>query len=191
MVSPTAEAARPGRADQLRIAAQSGRRWLRAFRRTRPFWGGLWLLVGGWLVLRISMVSMQVVVASGMTGFGGWLTGGGMILCGLTAWFAPSQRFVTGVVGIFLAIASLIVSNLGGWFLGMLFGIVGGAMTLSWGAKPAKRPRSGNGATRLGYLAYLGKGALPAEPVQAEATSPRPAPGARPRPRPAASGSVE
>ena len=24
--------------------------WFRAFRRTRPFWGGLWLIVGGWLV---------------------------------------------------------------------------------------------------------------------------------------------
>lgn len=123
---------------QARLAA--ARRTLRAFRRTRPFWGGLWLVVGGWLVLRLSMVDAQLVVSAGLTGFGGWLTGGGMILCGLAAWFAPSQRYVVGVVGVLLAVTSLIVSNLGGLFVGMLLGVIGGSMTLAWG--PKKPPRS-------------------------------------------------
>jgi hypothetical protein len=114
------------------------RRTFRAFRRTRPFWGGLWLLFGGWLVLRLSMVDTQVVVSGGMTGVGGWLTGGGMILCGLAAWGAPSQRYVVGVVGVMLAVTSLVVSNLGGFFVGMALGMLGGAMTLSWG--PKRRP---------------------------------------------------
>lgn len=114
------------------------RRTARAFRRTRPFWGGLWLLVGGWLVLRLSMVPAHIAVAAGLSGIGGWLTGGGMILCGLAAWGAPSQRYVVGAVGVLLAVTSLIVSNLGGLFLGMLAGIVGGCMTLAWG--PKKKP---------------------------------------------------
>lgn len=117
------------------------RRTFCAFRRTRPFWGGLWLLIGGWLVLRLSMVSAHIVVAGGMTGAGGWLTGGGMILCGLAAWAAPSQRYVVGIVGVLLAISSLVVSNLGGLFVGMAAGILGGAMTLAWGPKrPARQP---------------------------------------------------
>lgn len=115
------------------------RRTVRAFRRTRPFWGGLWLLLGGWLVLRLSMVDTQVVVSGGMTGVGGWLTGGGMILCGLAAWGAPSQRYVVGVVGVMLAVTSLVVSNLGGFFVGMALGMLGGAMTLAWGPKKVGR----------------------------------------------------
>jgi hypothetical protein len=111
------------------------RRTVRAFRRTRPFWGGLWLLLGGWTVLRLSMVPTQVAVAAGLTGLGGWITGGGMVLCGLAAWAAPSQRYVIGVVGVLLAICSLLVSNLGGLFVGMAAGIVGGSMTLAWGPK--------------------------------------------------------
>jgi hypothetical protein len=118
----------------------AARRTIRAFRRTRPFWGGLWLLIGGWLVLRLSMVSAHIVVAGGMTGAGGWLTGGGMILCGLAAWAAPSQRYVVGIVGVLLAISSLVVSNLGGLFVGMAAGILGGAMTLAWGPKRPMRP---------------------------------------------------
>lgn len=117
----------------------SARRSFRAFRRTRPFWGGLWLLFGGWLVLRLSMVDTDIVVAGGMIGAGGWLTGGGMILCGLAAWAAPSQRYVVGIVGVLLAISSLVVSNLGGLFLGMACGILGGAMTLAWGPKKAAK----------------------------------------------------
>jgi hypothetical protein len=74
-------------------------------------------------------------VAAGITGLGGWITGGGMILCGLGAWAAPSQRYVVGVVGVLLAICSLLVSNLGGLFVGMAAGILGGAMTLAWGPK--------------------------------------------------------
>jgi hypothetical protein len=126
---------------QLPPWAVAARRTFRAFRRTRPFWGGLWLLIGGWLVLRLSMVSAHVVVAGGMTGAGGWLTGGGMILFGIAAWAAPSQRYVVGIVGVLLAISSLVVSNLGGLFVGMACGILGGAMTLAWGPKKPARAR--------------------------------------------------
>ncbi|WP_187776176.1 DUF6114 domain-containing protein [Antrihabitans cavernicola] len=119
------------------------RSWFGAFRRTRPFWGGLWMIVGGWLIVRLSMVPLQVVVSAGMAGFGGWLTGGGLIVCGLIAWSAPSQRYVAGIIAVMLAIASLVLSNLGGMFVGMLFGVVGAAMVLSWGPKkPRKSARA-------------------------------------------------
>lgn len=38
-------------------------RWFRAFRRTRPFWGGVWLVAGGWTVLRFSLSSVQLIAA--------------------------------------------------------------------------------------------------------------------------------
>lgn len=115
--------------------SDGARSWFRAFRRTRPFWGGLWIVVGGWLIVRLSMVPLQVVLSAGTAGFGGWLTGGGLIVCGLIAWAMPSQRYVAGVIAILLAVASLVLSNLGGMFLGMAFGVIGAAMVLSWGPK--------------------------------------------------------
>lgn len=166
--------AAPSRAGRLAL-------WFRAFRRTRPFWGGAALLVGGWLVLRLSMVSAHIVVVSGLTGLGGWLTGGGMILCGLAAWSAPSQRYVVGIVGVILAVSSLIVSNLGGLFVGMIFGILGGAMTLAWGPKKPARPR-GQRVFRLGAIGLAPQPATGAADSTTRLNRPRPAPGARPRP---------
>ena len=129
------------------------------------------MVVGGFWIIKWSMVSWSVVIATGLTGVGGWLTGGGLILCGLGAWAAPSQRYVTGIVGLVLAVLSLIVSNLGGFFLGMLLGIIGGAMTVAWG--PKRLRRTGPRQFRIGKF-----GLVPTP--DAPASVPR-----RPRPYPA------
>jgi hypothetical protein len=149
----------------LRRARQAWR-WFHAFRRTRPFWGGLWMLFGGAVILNMAMVTWRVIVFSGITALGGWICGGGLILCGLTVWAAPSQRYVTGVTGLILAVLSLIASNLGGMFVGMLFGMVGGAMTLAWG--PKRPPRRGGRQYRMGKV-----GLVPA-PTEPERPRPRP-----------------
>jgi hypothetical protein len=164
-------------ASSLNHRAQLAWRWLRAFRRTRPFWGGLWMVVGGAIILNMSMVTWRVIVFSGITGLGGWICGGGLILCGLTVWAAPSQRYVTGVTGLILGVLSLIASNLGGMFLGMLFGILGAAMTLGWG--PKRPPRRGARQFRMGKVGL----------VPAEEPRPRPHPRPHPRPRPSPYGS--
>ena len=51
---------------------------------------------------------------------------------GLFFWFAPAQRQIVGVLIVVLSVASLVTSDLGGFVLGMLFGIVGGAMGFAW-----------------------------------------------------------
>lgn len=145
MVERTADAEAPdvrrrGRFSPVREQVRSARIWLRHFRRTRPFWGGLWMIAGGWTILHVSRISFAAAFAAGITGFGGWLTGGGLLICGAMAWATPPQRYVSGLLGMLLAIGSLVVSNLGGFFIGMTLGIVGSAMTLSWGAKPRKSP---------------------------------------------------
>ena len=125
------------RVDRAKAALNDGRTWFRGFRRTRPFWGGLWILVGGYFLLEMSMVPIQIIVSAGLTGLGGWLTGGGLILCGLMTWFVPNQKLFAGVIALLLAIVSIVISNLGGMFLGMFFGVIGASMTLGWGpAKP-------------------------------------------------------
>lgn len=130
------------RADDVRVAsarlARSAHLWFRAFRRTRPFWGAVWLTLGGYWILHLSMMPLGVVLRLGFSAMGGWFVAGGMIMCGLTACLAPSQRKTAGLLGTILSIASLVASNFGGFFIGMALGLVGATMILVWGPKPAR-----------------------------------------------------
>ncbi|MEK9518348.1 DUF6114 domain-containing protein [Streptomyces sp. NPDC087908] len=119
--------------------AAHARAWFRAFRRTRPFWGGLWLIAGGWTVLKFSLSSLQLIVSTGFGGVAGYLVGGGMILCGLIPLAVPRQRYTFGLIGTVLAVVSLVVSNLGGFLLGMLLGVLGGSMMVGWGVRRPRR----------------------------------------------------
>ncbi|MFJ9824043.1 DUF6114 domain-containing protein [Streptomyces sp. NPDC101160] len=126
----------------LRTRAVAAHRWFRAFRRTRPFWGAVWLVLGGWTVLKFSLSSVQLIVSTGFGGVAGYLTGGGMILSGLVPLAAPRQRYTFGLIGALLAVVSLVVSNLGGFLAGMALGVLGGSMMVGWGPKrPRRAPR--------------------------------------------------
>src|SRR4051812_28914106 len=64
-----------------------------------------------------------------------------LIVCGLLCAFSPAQRLFYGIVGVLTALYSFIGLNLGGFFLGMLLGIIGGALVIAWGP-PKSRPGS-------------------------------------------------
>jgi len=121
----------------LRAALSGSRRWLRAFRRTRPFWGALWLGLGGYWIIHFSLGSFHIVVSSGFSAISGWIVGGGMLLCALIGLMAPSQKLTVGAIGLVLSIVSLIASNIGGFLVGMTLGVVGATMMLAWGPKKA------------------------------------------------------
>lgn len=128
-----------GRLRAVWLRVDAVRRWFRAFRRTRPFWGALWMAVGGWSVLKFSLSSVQLIVSTGFGAVGGYLTGGGMILCGLIPLALPAQRYTFGLIGAVLAVVSLVVSNLGGFLVGVVLGVLGGSMMVGWGPKRARR----------------------------------------------------
>jgi len=109
--------------------------WFTAFRRTRPFWGGLWMMLGGWTIMSLTVAPIVVTLSAGASGVAGYVLGGGMIVLGLMAWFAPSQRLVAGLIGGIFAVAAFVASNLGGFLLGTLLGVVGAAMVFGWGPK--------------------------------------------------------
>ncbi|MGH3858768.1 DUF6114 domain-containing protein [Actinokineospora sp.] len=113
--------------------------WFTAFRRTRPFWGGLWMMLGGWTIMSLTIAPIVVTLSSGASGISGYVLGGGMIVLGLMAWFAPSQRLVAGLMGGIFAVAAFVASNLGGFLIGTLLGIVGAAMVFGWGPKKPRR----------------------------------------------------
>lgn len=112
-----------------------------AFRRTRPFWGGLWMLLGGYVVIRLNASPLGMAIGGGWNSSAGYILGGGMMLFALVAWCAPHYSALSGLVGVALALAAFIAANLGGLLIGSVLGIVGGAMTWGWGEKKPSRRR--------------------------------------------------
>ncbi|MEU6736075.1 DUF6114 domain-containing protein [Streptomyces physcomitrii] len=112
--------------------APPGRRSFRQWRRTRPFWAGLWTLLAGVELLSIPMAPLGLLVHEGVAGISGLLMGLFLVVLGLTLWLAPGYRMFAGIAVLIFAVASLILSNLGGFLIGFVLGVLGGAMAVSW-----------------------------------------------------------
>ena len=111
-----------------------GRIWrgFRTWRRSRPFWGGLFCILGGGIILYGPATVFRFLLVSGGVVWAGILTGALIVLMGLVLWFAPGQRTLAGLLAVVLSVASLVSANLGGYFIGMFLGIVGGALGVAW-----------------------------------------------------------
>jgi len=123
-----------------------GTRWAgwRAWRRSRPFWGGLLLVLAGLELLAIPLSgilihgAVKLVIYIGIGGVFGVLIGVLLIAAGVVLWVDPGHRVFYGIAGIALGIVSFPASNLGGFFLGMLLAIIGGSIGFAW--TPAEAP---------------------------------------------------
>ncbi|MEU2154170.1 DUF6114 domain-containing protein [Streptomyces sp. NPDC019396] len=112
------------------------RRRFRAWRGQRPFWAGLFTLLGGMIILYFPYASLKLghMTLSLQTnaGSGALIIGVLLITLGLTLWFQPLVRTFAGVASILLALVSLPMANLGGFFFGFLFALIGGGLGLAW-----------------------------------------------------------
>ncbi len=117
--------------------------WFRAFRRTRPFWGGLWCIAAGAWIIRSMFFSFVLAVSGGWSYSAGYILGGGLVLFGLVSWFAPHYRALLGIMAVLLALAAFVAANLGGYLIGSVLGILGGSMVWAWGDKAPRRARGG------------------------------------------------
>ena len=131
-----------GISDRLRGARNAFRAW----RRTRPFWGGLLINCGASEILLSEHGPLQVVIHIGAKGLAGYIVPLMLLLCGILLWFNPAQRAYNSLFAVVLALLSWITSNLGGFFIGMLLSIVGGALAFAWTPdserQPLRRPPS-------------------------------------------------
>ncbi|MEO3781000.1 DUF6114 domain-containing protein [Micromonospora sp. B11E3] len=127
--------AQPGRVSQ---AWRRFRRW----RRTRPFWGGLFTALAGLEIFSTTQMSLGgLTFQMGPSGFLSWLIPAILIACGMLMWFTPQQRMFYAIVGSVTAVFSLIGVNLGGFFVGLLLGMVGSALGFAWvPRRPASAP---------------------------------------------------
>ncbi|MFJ7077378.1 DUF6114 domain-containing protein [Streptomyces sp. NPDC098781] len=115
-----------------------------AFRRRRadrPFWGGLLLTLGGAWILLTMKASLKVVLHVGMQGLAGYLLPALMVLLGLLTVFNPAQRLFYSITGVLVSLGTWLTSNLGGFFVGLLLGVVGSCLIFGW--LPDQEPRRG------------------------------------------------
>jgi Family of unknown function (DUF6114) len=123
----------PGAVARFGRASARGWRRFRRWRRGRPFWGGFWLILGGLQLFLSSNLSLGgIKVHFGPEGFLSYLLPLVLLMCGVLVWVTPQQRVFYGVIGALTAVYSLIGLNLGGFLLGMLFGIIGSALAIAW-----------------------------------------------------------
>ncbi|MCG5443421.1 DUF6114 domain-containing protein [Micromonospora sp. NIE79] len=108
-------------------------RLFRRWQRSRPFWGGLLIALAGLEMFASTRMTLNgLSFHSGATGLLSLLIPIILVTGGLLLWFTPAQRLFYSVVAAVTAVYSLIGLNLGGFFVGLLLGIVGSALAFAW-----------------------------------------------------------
>ncbi|HWS36665.1 MAG TPA: DUF6114 domain-containing protein [Actinoplanes sp.] len=104
----------------------------RDWRRSRPFWAGLLVVLGGLEMMLTVWAPLPVVMKVGMQNFLGLLIPILIVLCGLLLWFNPTQRTFYSLVTVVLSLGSWLTSNMGGFVFGLLLGLIGGSLAFAW-----------------------------------------------------------
>jgi hypothetical protein len=103
------------------------RRW----RKTRPFWGGVFTMLGGIEIAALTAASYELLFVSRSVGFA-IAVGAAIAAFGLTMWLSPVLSKLLGLLTLIAALLSFVTSNLGGFLLGMLLAILGGGLSFAW-----------------------------------------------------------
>lgn len=141
-VSDAGHAAAPERRYR-RFGTHNLRIGFRRWRRSRPFWAGVWTLLGGGLIAYVPGTAFKFALMPGSLIWAGILVGVIIVIFGLFLWVQPSIRYLLGVLIILFSLFSFITSDFGGLLLGMLLGLVGGSLAMAWipNAPPTRRER--------------------------------------------------
>ncbi|MEV6954332.1 DUF6114 domain-containing protein [Streptomyces sp. NPDC051183] len=132
--------------------------YVHAWSGRRPFWAGLFTLLGGLPImyfpyadLRLGNVTFAMATTAGS---GSLIIGVLLVTLGLVLWFQRGARVFAGVAAILLALVSLPMSNLGGFFMGFSLAMVGGALALAWvPGKPADEAVQAGGPDKAEAMA--------------------------------------
>ncbi len=125
--TPTAFSERSARE---RVAVLRNR--FRMFRKTRPFWGCVVLSLGAYFIISPVLTTFSATVSMGPAAVSGWVIGGIMLTAAVISLVAPSQRHFAALTAMIVSVASLVLTNLGGYVIGMALGIVGSGMVFAW-----------------------------------------------------------
>ncbi|MGW1280306.1 DUF6114 domain-containing protein [Streptomyces tsukubensis] len=116
----------------LRVLLRRFRNW----RWQRPFWAGLFTMLGGVPIAYFPYATLSVgnvtLSMSTTAGAGSLIIGVLLVTLGFTMWFHHIVRVFAGIAAILLALISIPVANLGGFGMGFLLALVGGALSVAW-----------------------------------------------------------
>jgi hypothetical protein len=114
-----------------RIAA--GRTGFAGWYRGRPFVGGALTVLAGLEMFFSGQLDVgKIHIQVGIEGLQATIIPILMVILGVFAITMPVHRVFYGVISLVVSVYSLIGVNLGGFFIGMLLGSVGGVMIVSW-----------------------------------------------------------
>ena len=117
----------------------------RAWRRERPFVGGLLTALGGIEMFFSGQLDIgRIHVQLGIEGLQATIIPILLVLLGILVVAMPAHRIFYGVIALAIAVYSLVGVNLGGFFIGMLLSTVGGVLTVAWmplDQRGERRPR--------------------------------------------------
>jgi hypothetical protein len=121
-----------------------GWREFRRWRRGRPFWAGMFLLASGVVILLPPYATLRfgdmVISINTLGGVSALVIGCLLLVCAATMWLRPRFRLFAGGAAVLLSLVALVTSNLGGFLVGTLLGLVGGALAVAWSdRRPARR----------------------------------------------------
>ncbi|MFF4246581.1 DUF6114 domain-containing protein [Streptomyces sp. NPDC001822] len=119
-------------------------RGFRTWRGNRPFWAGLFTILGGLPIAYFPYANMHLgnmtIAMSTTAGAGSLIIGVLLVTLGLTMWFHHIVRVFAGVAAILLALISIPVANIGGFIVGFVFALLGGALSIAWVPGEAMAP---------------------------------------------------
>lgn len=123
----------------------------RAWRRSRPFWAALNMILGGAEIELTVHAPIKVIVHLGAQGLAGEAIPIVMMVCGVLLLVSPDQRLFYAVIGLLASLASWVTSNLGGFVFGLILGLIGGCWAIAWTplADLSHKARSPRGRRRL------------------------------------------
>jgi len=105
---------------------------LHAWSGQRPWMGGAVTTLGGLAIAVLPNQGFTVVVLPGVAGLSGFVLGGLIIACGMFMLSSPQLHGILGIAAVLLSLVSFVTTNIGGYVVGLLLGIVGGSLAFAW-----------------------------------------------------------
>ncbi len=106
--------------------------------RSRPFVGGVLTILAGVEMFFSGQLDIgKIHVQVGIEGLQATIIPIVLVVLGILVLAMPVHRIFYGVISLVVSVYSLIGVNLGGFFVGMLLGAVGGILVVSWMPKTA------------------------------------------------------
>ena len=173
MISTPEQTTGAGFWDRLTAPTEPLRRPFRRWRRGRPFYAGLSIAVAGLDIWYWPHSSVGKMLSMGLPGISSIFIAIFLVIFALTVWFFPTYRVFSGIASIMLALLSLVATNLGGFFIGFLCGMLGGAFAIAWTPRAdytveTRRQRRKRQATEAQFAAGGSSEAVAAAAPEAE-----------------------